>query len=60
MKARAIFAAIVTLFQKPDFIEPLRAPAARTMEQEGLVSQACAWRVAQALQRFAFSLRGGG
>lgn len=60
MKARAIFAAIVTLFQKPDFIEPLHAPAARSMEQEGIVSQACAWRVTQAFQRLSFTLRGGG
>lgn len=59
MKARAVFAAIVALFQKPEWVEPYTQHA-HVLEEEGLVSHAAAFSIRAAFARFAQALRGGG
>lgn len=59
MRARAVFAAIVAMFSRPEFADAPGAPVARVAEDEGLVSAASAFRIRAAFERFARVIAGG-
>lgn len=62
MNARAAFAAVIALFNaRPQAAgDALRQQAAHTLEHDGLVSEASAYRIRAAFARFQRFFSGGG